>query len=146
MKGWRSAQHVPAAIVALTLAAFIVWARRDPVDLLEIELTQRVRPGQMITERAALIRVRDDCRSVVSAEIVDSQRIVHRVEPVDTRPPVSTGEATIDRNYPIPFSAAWGPARLAVQRTYYCWPFYRWWPIVNPRREMSFEIMRPDGL
>lgn len=134
-------QHIIAAITVVSLAIFITWVRRDPVQLLEIEITQQARPGRMVTERAEIVRFRKDCRSSVSAEIVDSQRIVHRVEPVATQRPVTVGEVQIDRNYPIPFSAAWGAATLIIQRTYFCWPFFEWWPIVNPRRELAFEIV-----
>lgn len=134
-------QHILAAAVCIPVVGFVMWARRDPIELLELNLTQKVRPGQMLTERAAIVRTRGDCRSTISAEIVDAQKIVHRVEVAPAPAPITTGEIDVNRNYSIPFSAAWGPARLIVQRTYYCWPFYEWWPIVNPRREMWFEIV-----
>lgn len=134
-------QHIIAGCTIAMIAGTLVWLRREPVELLSIEITQRVRPGQMVTERAAVVRIRADCRSSISAEIVDAQRVIHRVEPVVTQLPASTGEVDINRNYPVPFSAAWGHARLIVQRTYYCWPFFKLWPISNPRREMGFEIV-----
>lgn len=142
-KRYMISQHIFAAFVAIAIIAGVAIVRDDPIELLAVEVTDKVKPGSKIGELVEVHRKRNDCTSVVHAEIIDGQNIVFKIKPEDLPPAVNRGPTFIYREYPVPFAAAWGHSQLVVQRTYFCWPFYTWWPIVRPVRKLPFDIVPP---
>jgi len=136
-------QHLLAAMTAISITSALAYVRRDPIELLQINISDKVKPGMFIDELAEVDRKRSDCESVVHAEIVDGQTVHFKLANKDLPSAVSKGPTFIFRQYPIPFAAAWGKSQLIVQRTYFCWPFYQYWPIRRPVRELEFEIIPP---
>jgi hypothetical protein len=136
-------QHMLAIVATISLFAVAYYIRRDPADLTNIEISAQVKPGGMIKELAEIDRKRNDCNSAVTAEIVDGQTILFKLKTQDLPPAVYRGPSLIYREYPVPFAAAWGRAQLLTQRTYFCWPFYSWWPIYQDQLRLSFEIVPP---
>mgnify|MGYP001590488115 CR=1 FL=1 len=137
------AQHLLAILTAGIILGSFGYVRRDPVQLVNIETSDRVRPGGFIDELVEFDRRRNDCEVTIHAEIVDGQTVHFKLASKDLAPAVSRGPTLVFRRYPVPFAAAWGRGELIIQRTYHCWPFYHYWPIQQPTITLPFEIVPP---
>lgn len=141
-----SDQHwfiAPMAIVAaITMYAAAVTTRRAPVELIRSEISTEVKPGDMLTVRRFRNWLRSDCSGYESqAVIVDSLGYPHA--PVG-RVVGDIGFADrMQREIPIPFNMPWGEAKYIGRLAYFCFPFYRLWPIRIEHPPLRFHVSPP---
>lgn len=134
-------QHALAVVAFLSVIVAVQWAQRQPVVLESSDWSKSGQRGQPVRELVIVNRLRGDCKAIVDAEIIDSQTTRHRMSPVIRNPPLEIGRVSVVNDFPIPFAASWGPAKIQVRRTYHCWPFYELLPIERPTRTLPFEIV-----
>jgi len=144
MTGRHLLQHVLAAVVSIAVAGFLLWSRRDPVEIYGAEITPAVKAGQLIKITRYGKFLRSDCVRTVSAWIVDSQGTPWPRVAETTGRAIDMQTPSIGREIPVPFSAAWGKARYLQQISYACFPFGELWPIVVDLPELAFVIDPPQ--
>jgi hypothetical protein len=143
MVGEVAYKHLLPIALLIGLGFGLAWVRREPVVTIAAEVTPRVALGGKLSENSIIVKKRSDCTVTVMATMVDSQTVKFELAPI---PPFSLrekGEVYVKRDYPVPFGMSWGKARLQVDRTYYCWPFYERWPITKSHPPLYFEVLKP---
>ena len=139
------------AIYAALLGMIAFWAgiagwwtiQRDPpirIDAIEV-LTDQVMRGHEIRVSYTVDR-RDLCEVIVERFIIDSDRVIHLIEP--RRYSSGRGSLGMDQyveRSPVPIGASYGPAVLREILIHTCNPVHRFWPIRQPLPEVAFEII-----
>jgi len=139
----RPLQHMLAAVISIAIVGFVLWSRRDPVEIYGADYAHEVKAGQTLRVVRSGKFLRSDCVRTVSTWIVDSQGTTWSRVAEITGYALDMRTPSIAREIPIPYSAAWGKARYLQQISYSCFPFGDLWPIVVDLPELTFTIEPP---
>jgi len=142
MVGEVAYKHLLPIALVLGLGLGMAWVRREPVATIAAEVTPKVKLGGVLSENSIIVKKRSDCVVTIKATMVDSQTVKFELAAIPPFSLADKGEVYVKRDYPVPFGMSWGKARLLVDRTYYCWPFYDHWPITKSHPPLYFEVVQ----
>ena len=122
----------------------VVWGRTPPIEVTSSRLVpETVAPGSAIHIERMIRRVRPGCgRGVVTVTLVDSHRVIHRMEPLPApsgRPPA---DGVVGATWPIPDTMPEGESIFRSFVTFSCYPFFGLWPVTVSLPDEGFVVQQ----